>query len=91
VQDGGDESIPADVIEKILRFVRAGLAVALMRGKSYLAMGGVSMGIAGAIVDQAFFEEFLGMRVETIDMSEFLRAWIGAFSIRRNSRKPCRG
>ena len=73
VQDGSDKSIPADVQEKILRFVRAGLAVALMRGKSYLGMGGVSMGIAGSIVDQPFFEDFLGMRVETIDMTEFLR------------------
>ncbi len=73
VQDAGDTSIPADVREKILRFCRAGLAVASMRGQSYLAMGGVSMGIAGSIVDQAFFEKTLGMRVETIDMTEFLR------------------
>ena len=73
VQDGSDKSIPADVQEKILRFVRAGLSVALMRGKSYLGMGGVSMGIAGSIVDQPFFEDYLGMRVETIDMTEFLR------------------
>ncbi len=69
----GDKTIPADVQEKILRFARAGLAVALMRGKSYLGMGGVSMGIAGSIVDQPFFESYLGMRVETIDMTEFLR------------------
>src|SRR5271167_4999525 len=73
VQDGGDKTIPADVQEKILGFARAGLAVALMRGKSYLGMGGVSMGIAGSIVDQPFFENYLGMRVETIDMTEFLR------------------
>jgi L-fucose isomerase len=73
VQDAGDQKIPADVEEKILRFVRAGLAVATMRGTSYLAMGGVSMGIAGSIVDQAFFESYLGMRVETVDMTEFLR------------------
>ncbi len=73
VQDGGDKSIPADVQKKILQFARAGLAVALMRGKSYLGMGGVSMGIAGSIVDQPFFEDYLGMRVETIDMTEFLR------------------
>jgi L-fucose isomerase len=73
VQDAGDKSIPADVQEKLLRFVRAGLAVALMQGKSYLGMGGVSMGIAGSIVDQPFFESYLGMRVETIDMTEFLR------------------
>ena len=73
VHDAGDTSIPADVGEKLLRFARAGMAVALMRGKSYLAMGGVSMGIAGSIVDHPFFEHYLGMRVETIDASEFLR------------------
>ncbi|MDX1414476.1 MAG: L-fucose isomerase [Candidatus Promineifilaceae bacterium] len=73
VQDVGDTSIPDDVQEKLLRFARAGLAVATMRGQSYLAMGGVSMGIAGSIVDQTFFEEYLGMRVETIDMTEFTR------------------
>jgi L-fucose isomerase len=73
VQDAGDESIPEDVRERLLRFGRAGLALADLRGKSYLAMGGVSMGIAGSIVDQAFFESYLGMRVETIDMSEFVR------------------
>lgn len=73
VQDSGDTSIPADVQEKILRFAKAGLAVALMRGKSYLSLGGVSMGIAGSIVDQPFFESYLGMRVEVVDMSEFTR------------------
>ena len=73
VQDIGDTNIPADVQEKLLRFARAGLAVAAMRGQSYLAMGGVSMGIAGSIVDQPFFEGYLGMRVETIDMTEFTR------------------
>jgi len=73
VQDAGDLSIPCDVQEKILQFARAGLAVATMRGKSYLSMGGVSMGIAGSIVDHAFFESYLGMRVETVDMTEFVR------------------
>ncbi len=73
VQDSDDETIPEDVQEKLLRFARAGLAVATMRGKSYLALGGVSMGIAGSIVDQPFFEEYLGMRVESLDMSEFTR------------------
>ncbi|MGE5582837.1 MAG: L-fucose isomerase [Bacillota bacterium] len=73
VQDAGDSSIPGDVQEKILQFVRAGLAVAEIRGKSYLAMGGVSMGIAGSCVDPGFFENFLGMRYESIDMSEFTR------------------
>jgi L-fucose isomerase len=73
VQDAGDTTIPEDVKRKLLRFSRAGLAVATMRGKSYLAMGGVSMGIAGSIVDQSLFEDYLGMRVETVDMSEFIR------------------
>lgn len=71
VQDAGSTDIPADVAEKLLRFVRAGLVVATMKGTSYLAMGGVSMGIAGSIVDQTFFEQYLGMRVESVDMSEF--------------------
>ena len=73
VQDSKDETIPADVQEKLLRFAKAGLAVATMRGKSYLSMGGVSMGIAGSIVNPDFFEEFLGMRVEYTDSSEFIR------------------
>lgn len=73
VQDSGDTSIPADVQEKLLRFARAGLAAATMRGKSYLSMGGVSMGIGGSIVNHDFLERFLGMRVETVDMVEFVR------------------
>jgi L-fucose isomerase len=73
VQDAGDTSMPEDVATKILRFARAGLATALMRGKSYLSMGGTSMGIAGSVVDSAFFEDYLGMRVEAIDMTEFAR------------------
>lgn len=72
VQDLGDDVIPADVRERLLRFVRAGIAVATMRDKAYLAMGGVSMGIAGSIVDQDFFQEYLGMRVESVDMTEFV-------------------
>jgi len=73
VQDAGDTSIPVDVRDKLLQFARAGLAVATMRGKSYLSMGGVSMGIAGSIVDQALFEAYLGMRAEVVDMTEFVR------------------
>jgi len=73
VQDSDDTSIPEDVQEKLLLFGKAGLAVATMKGKSYLAMGGVSMGIAGSIVDPNFFESYLGMRCESIDMSEFIR------------------
>jgi L-fucose/D-arabinose isomerase len=73
VQDSDDQSIPEDVSEKILRFIRSGLAVSLMKGKSYLSMGSVSMGIAGSIVKEDFFQEYLGMRNEYIDMSEFNR------------------
>ncbi len=73
VQDSDDTSVPDDVSEKILRFVRAGLVVATMRGTSYLSMGSVSMGIAGSIVDADFFQKFLGMRAEYVDMSEFIR------------------
>jgi L-fucose/D-arabinose isomerase len=73
VQDSGDANIPDDVKEKLLRFARSGLAVAIMRGKSYLSLGGVSMGIAGSIVNQDLFESYFGMRVEVVDMSEFTR------------------
>jgi L-fucose/D-arabinose isomerase len=73
VQDGGDTEIPVDVKEKLLRFAKAGLAVATMRGKSYLAMGSVSMGIAGSIINPDFFESYLGMRCEYIDTAEFTR------------------
>jgi L-fucose isomerase len=73
VQDLGDENIPEDVKEKLLSFARAGLAAAIMRGKSYLAIGSVSMGIAGSIVVPDLFREFLGMRNEYVDSSEVLR------------------
>jgi L-fucose/D-arabinose isomerase len=73
VQDSGDNIIPEDVSEKILRFVKASLAASFMKGKSYLSMGSVSMGIAGSIVKEDFFQEYLGMRNEYIDMSEFNR------------------
>jgi len=72
VQDAGDTNMPADVQAKILDFARCGMVVALMRGKAYLSMGGTSMGIAGSMVDFAFWEKWLGMRVEDIDMSEFI-------------------
>lgn len=73
VQDAGDTSIPFDVKDKLIGFAKAALAVAYMRGKSYLSMGSVSMGIAGSIVNDAFFQEYLGMRTEYIDMTEFVR------------------
>ncbi len=73
VQNIGDTVIPDDVREKILSFVKAGLAVATMRGKSYLSIGGVSMGIAGSIVNQDLFEDYFGMRVECVDMTELVR------------------
>ena len=73
VQDSTDTSVPGDVKEKILRFVRAGLAVAIMREKSYLACGTSSMGIAGSFVDPDFFQDYLGMRTEQVDMCEFER------------------
>lgn len=73
VQDLEDDSIPADVADKILRFARAGLAAAWMRGKSYLSVGSTSMGIAGSIIVPDFFEDYLGMRVEWADESELIR------------------
>lgn len=73
VQDLNDNEIPADVAEKILRWSRAAQAVATMRGKSYLSVGNVAMGIAGSIVNADFLQEYLGMRAEQVDMSEVLR------------------
>lgn len=73
VQDVSDSTIPEDVKDKLIKFVKAGLAVAMMRGKSYLSIGSVSMGIAGSIVDASFFQNYLGMRNEYVDMSEITR------------------
>jgi L-fucose isomerase len=73
VQDAMEERMPEDVAEKILRFTRAGIAALWMRGKSYLSIGSVSMGIAGSIVDAGFFQSYLGMRNEYVDMSEITR------------------
>jgi L-fucose isomerase-like protein len=66
-------NIPADVQEKLLRFGRAAVAVATMRGKSYLQIGSICMGIGGSIIDPAFIEEYLGMRVESVDEVEIIR------------------
>jgi L-fucose/D-arabinose isomerase len=73
VQDKNDLSIPKDVQEKLLRFAQAGLVVAQMKGKSYLSIGSVSMGIAGSVVNPDFFNDYLGMRNEAVDMSEITR------------------
>ena len=73
VQDKSDTEIPGDVREKLIRFAKAGLAVAEMRGKSYLSIGSVSMGIAGSVVNPDFFADYLGMRNEYVDMSELTR------------------
>lgn len=73
VQDKDADGIPEDVKEKLLRFGRAALAAATMRGKSYLQIGSLCMGIAGSAIDYNFFEEYLGMRVESVDEVEILR------------------
>ena len=73
VQEADDTEIPADVEEKLLRFGRAAVAVATMRGKSYLQIGSICMGIGGSIIDPAFIEEYLGMRVESVDEVEIIR------------------
>ena len=73
VQDLGDNSIPDDVAEKILRFARAAQAVATMRGRSYLSLGNTCMGIAGSIVDADFLQHYLGMRTEYVSLVEILR------------------
>ena len=73
VQDAGDTEIPDDVQEKLIRFAKAGLTVATMKGKSYLSIGSVSMGIAGSIVNEDVFQNYLGMRNEYVDMTEITR------------------
>ena len=73
VQNASDTSIPEDVTEKLLRFGRAAVAAASMRGKSYLQIGSICMGIGGSIIDPAFIEEYLGMRVESVDEVEIVR------------------
>ncbi len=73
VQDADDTVIPEDVKEKLLRFGRAAVAVATMRGKSYLQIGSICMGIGGSIIDSSFIEEYLGMRVESVDEVEIIR------------------
>ncbi|MBQ4315665.1 MAG: L-fucose isomerase, partial [Oscillospiraceae bacterium] len=73
VQDADDTSIPADVTEKLLRFGRAAVAAATMRGKSYLQIGSICMGIGGSIIDTDFIEDYLGMRVESVDEVEVIR------------------
>ncbi|MBR5515148.1 MAG: L-fucose isomerase [Clostridia bacterium] len=65
--------VPADVQEKLLRFARAAVAVATMRGKSYLQIGSICMGIGGSIIDSDFIESYLGMRVESVDEVEIIR------------------
>ncbi len=77
VQDAGDTSIPDDVKEKILRFVKSALAVAYMKGKSYLSIGYSSMGIAGSMVDSNFFLEYLGIRTEFVESVELMRRMEG--------------
>lgn len=73
VQDANDTEIPEDVKEKLLRFGRAAVAAATMRGKSYLQIGSICMGIGGSIISPEFFEEYLGMRIESVDEVEIIR------------------
>ena len=73
VQDADDTTIPDDVKEKLLRFARSAVAAATMRGKSYLQIGSTCMGIAGSVIDPNFLEEYLGMRVESVDEVEVIR------------------
>ena len=73
VQDADDTTMPEDVKEKLIRFARSAVAVATMKGKSYLQIGSICMGIAGSSIDTDFFEEYLGMRVESVDEVEVIR------------------
>lgn len=73
VQDAGDTGVPEDVKEKLLRFARAAIAVGWMKDKSYVNLGGISMGIAGSYCDMNVLQQFLGIRAEWVDMTEILR------------------
>lgn len=73
VQEADATEIPEDVKEKLLRFGRAAVAAATMRGKSYLQIGSITMGIGGSIISPEFFEEYLGMRIESVDEVEIIR------------------
>ena len=73
VQDLDDETIPEDVAQKLLRFARCAVAVGWARGKSYVNIGGVAMGIMGSWCDTNFFQKYLGIRTEWVDMTEVLR------------------
>lgn len=73
IQDLEERKLPEDVRDQLVRFTRAGLAAALLRGKSYLSIGSVSMGIAGCIVDEDFYQRYLGMRNAYVDMTEVTR------------------
>jgi len=73
VQDKSDTTIPIDVSQKILQFAKSGISASLVRYKSYLSIGGVSMGIAGSVVNPDFFQNYLGMQTEYVDMTEIIR------------------
>lgn len=73
VVDADDSEIGDDIKEKLLRFGRAAVAAASMRGKSYLQIGSICMGIGGSIIDSDFIESYLGMRVESVDEVEIIR------------------
>lgn len=75
VQDADDTSIPEDVKEKIIRFAKAAFATGIMHNKAYLSIGNVAMGIGGSMVNPDFFQDYLGMRNEYVDMSEIVRRW----------------
>ena len=73
VQDATDETIPADVQEKILRYARCAVAVGWMKNKAYVNMGAVSMGIMGSYCDAEMFQKYFGIRAEWCDLTEILR------------------
>ena len=91
VQEADDTSIPEDVKEKLLRFGRAAVAAASMRGKSYLQIGSVTMGIGGSIIDSDFIESYLGMRVESVDEVEIIRRMTEVSTITKSLRKLSNG
>lgn len=73
IQAGQDLRVPEDVADKLVRFAQCALALATLRGKTYLAVGSMCMGIGASAVDHAFFQCYLGMRTQMVDTAEILR------------------
>ncbi len=63
-----NQALSPFVAERLLRFARCAMALAEMRGKNYLGIGGVSMGIIGSDVRRNLMLDYLGMGTAAYDM-----------------------